>query len=111
MQRVQKRKIRSQQKKESSRQPWQVMLIGLGIAWGLTLIGIILMTAVFYAGWLSGSNMQYQMAAYAIMAVSVIAGTGYAFKKTTGIERLWSLGVIGGYFVIRFLLSAIFTFL
>lgn len=110
MQRAQKRKRRSGGQ-EVSRPSWQTALWGLCFAWIVTVIGILLMTAVFYAGWLSGSGGQYQMAAYGIMAVSILTGMLFTFKKTGGKQRIWVLAVAAGYFVIRLLLSAVLTFL
>ncbi|MCI8632645.1 MAG: hypothetical protein HFE64_04070 [Lachnospiraceae bacterium] len=111
MQRVRKRRVHNQSKQEITQFPWKTALWGLVISWGTTIIAIILMTAVFYAGWLSGSGMQYQWAAYAIIAVSLIIGMGYSLRKLNGTQRLWALAVPAGYFVIRFLISAILTFL
>ncbi len=111
MQRVRKRRVHNQSKQEITKVPWKTALWGLAIAWGMTIIAIILMTAVFYAGWLSGTGMQYQWAAYGIMAVSLLVGMGYTLRKLNGTQKLWALGVAGAYFVVRFILSAILTFL
>ena len=110
MQRVQKRRqIASKQDIHSA--SWQTALWGLGLAWVITALGIVFMTAIFYAGWLPAGEMSYRLTAYGIMGVSILAGMLYVLRKTTGRERVWVLAVAAGYFIIRMLLSAILTFL
>ena len=94
-----------------TRPVWQIALIGLGISGIITLIGILLVATLFYTGTLSGTAGQYQLAAYSIIILSLVSGMLFVWKKTSGMDRFWVLGVPISYFVIRLILGAILTFL
>ena len=110
MQRGNKRK-QSFTKKGTEKPAWQYMLYGLGLAWVITLAGLLITACLIYFGWLGSGAGVVAFAAKAIMILSMAAGGIYVLKKTSGKERIWALIMLIGYLAVRFLLSSILTFL
>lgn len=106
MQRNQKRGRRQPQ--VSTRLPWQEAVIGLLLSVVVSIIMTILIAGIFYMEWVSAGALSYSIAAYLIMALSVLIGAVYTLQKTKGKDRVWALLVPIGYWVIRWILTLIF---
>ena len=110
MQRNGKHRVRTNGQKQQT-VPWKTAAWGVLLAWIATLVMILLSSVLFYTGWLSGSSSQYQTVVYIIMILSLLIGVIYVSRKTQGKDRIWIIGMLAGYLIVRFLLGAILTFL
>lgn len=111
MQRSPKKRKRRSEPGAAAGAPWKTALAGIAAAWLCTAVGLILSSFLFYMEWIPSGSVQYQTAAYLILLISLLAGAAVTFRRTGGRERVWILGTLAGYLLIRFLLSSILTFL
>ena len=88
MQRNQKRGRRQPQ--VSTRLPWQEAVIGLLLSVVVSIIMTILIAGIFLYGMVSAGALSYSIAAYLIMALSVLIGAVYTLRKTKGKDRVWA---------------------
>ena len=83
-------------------------LVGLALAWIVTLVGVLIGSGMIYWEWFEPSWING--IARVIMVISMIVGGCYVFRNTAGRGRLLVLAVLIAYLFIRFLLSLILTF-
>ena len=88
---------------------WKLAAKGLGLAWIVTLILLVVATVMIYFDLVSVDLIS--LVAKGVMILSMAVGGVYVFKNTKGNGRIWILIMLIWYLAVRFLLSLILTFL